>query len=153
MYIFCCNSCIDSKTCNYAVPVSYASLKEKLMLILKRWLYWIYSLCLPLLHPMILHPHRGSWCPIVCSPSGAFIIFQNICITRAVCSLMSTLTYPWWYMRFTSDKIATWNIPKDLSWYCRYSQGINLVSLFYLECSTTTCGWRYMYVPICCLIG
>ena len=58
------------------------------MLILKKWLYYIYLLCLPLLLTMTLHIHCGRWWPIVCPPSGSFLNFQKGCIPGAVRSLL-----------------------------------------------------------------
>ena len=32
-------------------------------------------------------------------------------------------------------------------------RGVNLLALYYLECGATPHDWRYMYLPICFLIG
>ena len=57
-----------------SVRVSYVILKiQKLMLILKKWLDYMYYLCLTLLFNMTLPLHRGRWCTIVCRPSGSFV--------------------------------------------------------------------------------
>ena len=44
---------------------------------------------------------------ILCPPSKELINFQKGCIPGAVHSLMSALTYHWWYIRFTSGTIDT----------------------------------------------
>ena len=37
---------------------------------------------------MTLHLHRGRWWPIVCTPSGALLNFQKVCIPGSVRSLL-----------------------------------------------------------------
>ena len=48
---------------------------------------------------MTIHFHSGSWWPIVCPPSGAFITTRRDCIIGAVYSLLLALNYPQWYTR------------------------------------------------------
>ena len=50
---------------------------------------------------MTLHILLGMWWKIVCPPSGALHNVQKVCIPGAVCTLLSTLTYPKWYTSYT----------------------------------------------------
>ena len=47
---------------------------------------------------MNLNLLRGRWWPIVCPPSGAFLNCQKGCIYGEVCTQLTELTYPQWYL-------------------------------------------------------
>ena len=69
---------------------------KKLLVLFNKWLYYTWSSKLSLPLTTTLQLLRGSWWPILCPLSGAFIISRRDCIIRSVRSLLPSSTYHQW---------------------------------------------------------
>ena len=75
---------------------------------------------------MTLHLLYGRWWKIVFLPYGALLNWHKGSITGAVCGILSELTYPRWYTRFTCGIMHYGQDPQRSTWYCPGTKVINL---------------------------
>ena len=115
-----------------SVRVSQAVLKYKTDADIKEVIRLdMYYLCSPLTP---YYDHSPTSWELVCNSIYScwdFLHYQKVCVSRAVRSLLTSLTYPWWYARLPLIHLLR-GISQGFILYYPQSQGINLVALYLL---------------------